>query len=140
MTDYTLISLLAGDPSNLYIGTASIASLSTVVGTSTYTLAAATARAIAAGFAASVTKKSGDVSVNSSDKYDHYMKLAADLDKQAALRGLDASSVYAGGISQGDKETRENDTDRTQPYFTRTLLDAPGTLFDTGDTLNRQNE
>lgn len=123
--DYTLILTLAGDPGTAYIGTAVISSLSTLVGTAPYTLGAATARAIAASFADSVTKKAGDVSINASDKYTHYMALAADLDRRAAVNSLGATSVFAGGISKSDKDTYESDTDRVEPFFTRELMDNP---------------
>lgn len=75
--DYTAVSLLVGDTSNTLISTANIYTLSTLYGTATYTLGAASARYIAATFANSVTKRAGDVSINASDKYKHYMSLAA---------------------------------------------------------------
>lgn len=131
--NYDAVGILAGDEAHTLKGTAAIYTLSTVVGTAVYTLAAATARSIAADFANDVTKKAGDVSINASDKYKHYMELAKDLDKRAASNALGATSVYAGGISKSDKDTRESDTDRVEPYFTRTQFDDPGTDYDDDD-------
>src|SRR3989304_5569195 len=105
--DYTLYLTLAGDAGTAYITTAQIDSLSNVYGTAAFTLGAATARAIAAGFGASVTKRAGDVSINASDKFKHFMDIAKDLERQAKLYGLGADSVYAGGISKADKDTQE---------------------------------
>lgn len=124
--DYDAVGLLVGDAAHTLLSTANIYTLSSLYGTATYPLAAASARAIAAGFASSVTKRAGDVSINASDKYKHYMGLAAQLDRQATMLGLDGTGVYAGGISQSDKTTRENDSDRATPYFTRTTHDDSG--------------
>lgn len=119
--DAEAVSLLVGDTSNTYISTDQINTLATLYGENPFTVAAAAARVIAAQFAAAVTKKAGDVSINASDRYKHYMDLARDLDRKAALHGLGAISVFAGGISQSDKLAREQDTDRVDPYFTRDL-------------------
>jgi len=123
--NYSLILTLAGDSGTAYIGTATISDLSTLYGTAPLTLGAATARAIAAGFGASVDKKAGDVSISASDKFKHFMAIAADLDKQATLRGLGSTSAYAGGISLSDKDTQESNTDRVPPKFTRNLHRDP---------------
>ena len=124
--DYAAVGVLVGDESHTLKGTESIYTLSTIVGTATYTLAAATARSIAADFAGAVDKKAADVSISASQKFDHYTKLAAQLERQAGKFSLGATSVYAGGISQSDKATREDNSDRVEPYFTRTLQDDPG--------------
>lgn len=123
---YSLVLTLAGDAGTVHIGTAAISDLSTIYGTASLPLAAATARAIAAGFGASVTKRAGDVSINASDKFKHFMDIAKDLERQAKLYGLGADSVYAGGISKADKLTQEQDTDRVDPFFTRETHDDPG--------------
>jgi len=123
--NYSLILTLAGDSGTAYIGTATISDLSTLYGTAPLTLGAATARAIAANFGASVNKRSGDVSIDASDKYKHYMDLATSLDRQAILRGLGSTSAYAGGISLSDKDTQESNTDRVPPKFTRNLHRDP---------------
>lgn len=124
--DYTAVGVLIGDATHTLLSESHILTLSTVVGTATYPLAAASARAIAADFANSVTKKAGDVSINASDKFDHYMKLAENLDRQSALASLGGMSAYSGGISKSDKTTRESNTDRVVPSFTRSTFDAPG--------------
>ncbi len=117
---YTAVGILIGDPDNEIIDTDAIDTLVTIYGLNVFTVAAASARAIAATVAPSVTKKSGDVSINSSDKYDHYMSLAKELDRKAVLFGLGGASIYAGGISMSDKDTNNANDDRTPPYFTRT--------------------
>lgn len=124
--DTEAVSLLIGDPDNTYISPEQIDALATIYGDNVFVVAAAAARAIAAQFASSVTKRAGDVSINASDRYKHYMDLAKDLDKQGVLHGLGATSVYAGGISKADKETRALDGDRVPPYFTRDLHDETG--------------
>lgn len=124
--NYTEVSTLVGDPTNALIGTAQIATLAGLYGEESFTLGAASARYIAASFANSVNKKAGDVSIDASDKFKHFTALADKLEKEASRRSLGATSVYAGGISQSDKTTRENDSDRSEPYFTRTLHDDPG--------------
>jgi hypothetical protein len=124
--DYDAVGLLIGDAAHTLFSTANIYTLSTLYGTATYTLASASARSLAATFANSVTKRAGDVSINASDKYKHYMDLATSLERQAKLYGLGATSVYAGGISKADKLTQEQDSDRVEPYFTRTTHDDPG--------------
>lgn len=124
--DIEIVLLLIGESDEVNFTGAQVAQLSTLYGDNSYVLAAAAARSLAAKYASSVTKKSGDVSVNASDKFSHYTALAKDLDRQATLRGLSATSAYAGGISQGDKDTRASDTDRVSPFFTRDLHDNPG--------------
>ena len=129
---YDVIGVLLGDTSHTLLGTASIYALSTIVGENTYTLAAASARSIAATFAGSVTKRAGDVSINASDKYKHYSDLAKQLESKAQIMALGSGGAYAGGISKSDKAPREQNTDRAQPKFTRDLHRDPS-LDDTSD-------
>lgn len=83
----------------------------------TYRAAAAAARQLAAKYAGKATDKTvGDLSLNYAERQKHYLTLAARLDREATARG---GAIFAGGISQADKETREADTDRVKPAFTR---------------------
>ena len=124
--NYLPIRVLIGDLTESELNKEALDALIGLVGSNPYTVAAAAARAIAAKYAGSVTKRAGDVSINASDKYTHYIALADKLDREASMRGLGALSVYAGGISHSDKTTREDDSDRTDPYFTRATHDDPG--------------
>ncbi len=118
--DIITVQVLIGDEAGTEISPASIAVLNSLYGDNPFTVAAAAVRAIAAKYAGSVTKKSGDVSINSSDKHTQYLTLAKELDRKAVLFGLGGASIYAGGISASDKLAQEADDDRTDPYFTRT--------------------
>ncbi len=120
------VRVLLADTDETLLSKEALDAIIELVGTNTYTVAAEAARAIAAQYAGSVTKRAGDVSINASDKYKHYMDLATKLDKKAALHGLGATGAYAGGISQSDKTAREANGDRVEPYFTRELHDEPG--------------
>jgi hypothetical protein len=57
----------------------------------------------------------GGVSLDSQAQAEKYLQLAEDLAEQATAQG--AASIFAGGISIADKQTREGDTDRPVPSF-----------------------
>lgn len=71
---------------------------------------------IAALFGRKVTTAVGDLKVSQEKKYEHYLELAADLRRRAAMNDM---MPYAGGISIADKQNQELDTDRQSPAFTR---------------------
>lgn len=76
--------------------------------------AAALADNIAAEFARRADSLSaGGTSVNWSGLVDRYRSLAA------KLRGRGGAAIYAGGISQSDKDSQAANTDRVEPAFTR---------------------
>ena len=93
------------------------------------------AQAIAAKYARSVTEtKTDSHGVHTqrrelSDRYKHYVELADKLRKRyddgigadTGLFGLGGGGVFAGGISRSDKTTRESNSDRVAPAFTRDL-------------------
>lgn len=56
-----------------------------------------------------------------SNMAENFRLLARQLRQQ---EGLFTAIPFAGGISQSDKGTRETDTDRVQPAFSRTLFDS----------------
>ncbi len=96
------------------------------------TLAAAQiAEAIAAKYARFVSKSVGDLSIQYAQRQQHYAELAARLKAKGSRRGV---VPYAGGISQADKETQEDDSDRVQPSFTKGMHD--GDASDGGNTDN----
>ena len=64
--------------------------------------------------------------------WDELRKLVA---MDLTLAGVSRSSVgvmYVGGISEADKETYEDDTDRVTPRFRRGQFDFPGTIRSSG--------
>lgn len=65
---------------------------------------------------------------DSNKKYEQYKQMATDFRARAAKRGV---SIFAGGISVADKQSRSDDTDRVANDFTKTLHDAPGTAPET---------
>lgn len=73
---------------------------------------------IAAKFARLADSQVDDVNVKLSQRAAGYRTLAATLTTRQALVG---AMPYAGGISISDKQTREDDTDRTVPIFSRDL-------------------
>lgn len=85
--------------------------------------AAIAARAIALNFARKLTLNPapGGVSLDPQEQAEKYMALAEELEEQAGTVTGGGAAVFAGGISVTDKETREDDTDRTQPFFTRDM-------------------
>ncbi|MGA9772358.1 MAG: hypothetical protein WBV94_25215 [Blastocatellia bacterium] len=88
--------------------------------------AAATACALllAGRYARQMNKAVGPFREDAADRYDHYTDLAARLESQMATNGVTA---FAGGISVSDKQTREEDSDRARPAFSRAMGNYPGT-------------
>lgn len=62
-----------------------------------------------------VSISAGGTSVSLDQQRTQFVALAKDLRRRAAL----SVSPFAGGISRDDKISREGDTDRTEPAFTR---------------------
>ena len=85
--------------------------------------AAEIADRIALKFARDATTRVGDTHVNFSDRARQYAALAVELRSAAGMRG---ARSFAGGISKADKDTREEDTDRVLPGFTRGMHGTPG--------------
>ena len=55
------------------------------------------------------------------------MLVSMDLTSMGVTRSS-KGSLYVGGISEADKDTYEDDSDRVAPRFERGMLDFPGTL------------
>jgi hypothetical protein len=67
-------------------------------------------------------KKNGQYSVSASQKFEQYGKVVESIKDKIALESVGVP--FAGGISKADKATREADTDRTLPSFTRTMFES----------------
>lgn len=81
------------------------------------------ARALAAKFTRLVSKSVGDLSIQYQQRAAAYRELAADLKASHATAGV---TLFAGGISKADRETRDADTDRVKPRFDRGKFDNAG--------------
>lgn len=92
--------------------------------------AARVARAIAAKFARKADKSVGDLRISYKQQYDNYIALADELTRDAAIYG---AMPYAGGISESDKDSVEDDSDRVNPSFKRGMHDNPGVPTDNDD-------
>ena len=88
-----------------------------------YKAAAEAARSIAAQLAMQEDIRISETSLSGNNAYVNMLKLAESLEKQA---GRQFAIPYAGGISKAGKLTRESDTDRVAPAFTRELHNYPG--------------
>lgn len=89
--------------------------------------AAEAAETIAAKVAREVTRAvtgASGLSINASDRQQHYLTLAATLRRRAVRMG--GSAPFAGGISQAQKDTQTGDTDRVPPAFSRQMMRVPG--------------
>ena len=88
-------------------------------GNNIYAAGAIAARTIAAKFAGFAKTEFDEVSVDYSNISEQYYKLAENLEKQSKTSGFSVPVPSAGGISLGDMETADLDTDRPDPYFKR---------------------
>lgn len=75
----------------------------------------AACEALAAKFARQVDRSVGNLSLSSSQRAKQFTELAATLRRRTGY----LARPYAGGISVADKETRDLDTDRVKPVFSR---------------------
>ncbi|MDB5057260.1 MAG: hypothetical protein JWO59_732 [Chloroflexi bacterium] len=85
------------------------------------------ANALAIRYAGAVNysiSRSGSMSMSAGDKYAHYTQVA---DRMQSLMSSSPIVPYAGGIRSGDKQAREQDLGRVQPFFTREQGTEPGT-------------
>ena len=80
-----------------------------------YGAAAECCRSLASKFSRSVTQRAGGSISNFSDMSKAYAARALQFDSQAAQFG--AGMPYAGGISESDKLSQEQDGDRVPPQF-----------------------
>ena len=83
--------------------------------------ASAVCRALAAQFSRMVDTVQGDLHTLYSQRARNYLALAATLFQQSRGRGV--AYVYAGGISQTDKNNQVEDGDRVPPQFNLLMFD-----------------
>jgi hypothetical protein len=83
--------------------------------------ASAACRALAAQFSRMVDTVQGEMHTLYSQRAKNYMLLAQTLYQQSRGRGV--AYVYAGGISQSDKQQQVEDSDRVPPQFNLLMFD-----------------
>ena len=79
------------------------------------------ARSLQAKYSRLCDQRTGDISISYSQRRDSYAALVRDLQ-----RGM-LGAPYAGGISQADKDSDEDDTDRVKPAFRVEMMANPDT-------------
>ncbi len=84
--------------------------------------AAMVARAVGGRFTTQVDLKVGDLAISHSKKATQFETLAKKLEARGRAKG---GVPYAGGISNTDKQSRQDDTDRVTPAFSRSMHDSP---------------
>jgi len=94
---------------------------------SVYNAAAIAARAIAAAFSRMADKAVDDLEIKYSQKSEQYVDLAVNLESKESHKAL---GVYCGGISEADKLSNEQDTDRVPPSFKKGMTDESSTTED----------
>ena len=93
-----------------------------------YLAAAAAAKAIAFTYARKADTTFDAVSVSYSQLSTNYDKMASKLEKQAKKFGLSGLGVpLVGGVSKGDVDSVDTDTDRVEPAFRRNQFRNPNT-------------
>ena len=92
---------------------------------STVAAAAGACEAIATKFARQADKALGPLRVSLSQKSEAYAARAKNLRTRGTL-GM--ALAYAGGISESDKDSVEEESDRVEPAFRVRLHDEPGAL------------
>jgi len=96
--------------------------------------AARGAENVAAYYARQVSKSVGGLSLSAGFRMANYQKLAERLWRRASMATNGSLAVpYAGGISHADKDSREDNSDRVEPAFSRELHD----IVSTNPTLGR---
>lgn len=103
-----------------------IDSLLTVYGSNKYLAAAAAADQIGASYAVRTDKTIGKLSIRGGSLSQQYFNLGKRLRYEAQLQ----ATPFAGGISQTQKDSEIQDTDRVKPAFEVEQFDNPGSLED----------
>lgn len=93
--------------------------------------AALVAESIASIFGRKADKSVGDLKISYRGQSEHYMSIA----KKLRSASTKFASPYAGGISDSDKNTVEDDSDRLRPSFERGLHDHKGVAYEDGDDI-----
>jgi len=107
-----------GSPSVADLSSALLASIKADEGTLLGSAARA-ARILYRKFALKADKALGDVKITYQNRAKTWKEIAADFEYEASLNTL----PFMGGISVSDKDTREEDTDGVEGFFTRDMFD-----------------
>lgn len=102
-----------------------------------YLAAADACRALAAQFALKIDRSALGISDTVSNAADHFLALARRL--EARGNTLDVE-LYAGGLTDSDKDSFEGDTDRTQSIFRRGMHSNSGYDPDALNSTNADDE
>jgi len=132
------VRLLVGDTdtTDQKITDEAIAFFLAQAGDDTYGAAALSARSIAAKFAVEVDTKFETVSSNSSQLSENYYALAKRLEQQSKKFGSAGLGIpLAGGISNSDMQSVNQDTDRVMPKFNRDQFAWPNPNYSGDDAL-----
>lgn len=89
-----------------------------------YRAASKLCRSIALSLGRKLTLIDPAMRLDRNEQYTHYMELAKEYGDQALSSG--GVALFAGGISEADKDVREDDTDRVPPAFATKTNRAPG--------------
>lgn len=114
------------DTTDQQISDEEIAYLLSTEGSDVNRAAARAVRSIMAKYARLVDKSVGDLRVSYSQRLAAYKELASELEDRATRRA--GAAVFAGGISQSQKDTIYEDSDRVGPYFYREQFDDQSVL------------
>lgn len=94
--------------------------------------ALAACRALIAQYSRCVDQKTGDIDIKYSQRIAQLKTMMSEISSDAVSGSLPVP--YAGGVSQSDKTTVEEDTDRVAPAFSKRMTDN---LIDTTTDLKR---
>lgn len=83
--------------------------------------------ALIAKYTRLVDQRTGDIDIKYSQLLQGYRDLLAQITSVGGLASIVPDNIYAGGISESDKETVEQDTDRVAPQFSLGMHDNPTT-------------
>lgn len=128
-TDRDLVRRLIGDVdmSNALISDEEINALLTRIG-SAYLTAATLADGLAGQYAKSVSFSVEGLSISNTQKYEHFLGLAARLRSQATLADGGLGTPFVGGVSKGEMQSVDDDTDKEPNRFKVGNMDYPGVI------------
>ena len=90
-----------------------------------YGAAAVACESLQAKFAGGVSKTVGKLSIELQQRVAHYKDLAETYKAKSKMKG--GIQLFAGGLSESQKDAVNSNTDRVQPDFFRDMMDFPGT-------------
>lgn len=89
----------------------------TTTNNSVFEAAALGCETLAAQFSSKADKQVGDLKISFASKQADYVALAELYSARAGSTGIEAVSIYSGGMTYTDKSIDETDTDLVQPAF-----------------------